>query len=63
MGYAIEIDSSEGLVRYRKGGNTSGFTAYVVWSTAPAVGVAVLTNCGGFMRAVALADALHAAAR
>lgn len=63
MGYAIEIDPSEGLVRYRKGGNTSGFTAYIVWSTTPAVGVAVLTNCGGFMRVVELADALHAAAR
>lgn len=63
MGYAVEIETSDGITLYRKGGNTSSYGAYVMWSTEPAVGVAVLTNCGGFMRVIEVAEALHAAAR
>jgi CubicO group peptidase (beta-lactamase class C family) len=63
MGYAIEIEDVDGVRRYRKGGNTSSYGAFVLWSTEPAVGVAVLTNCGGFRRVVSLAEALHALAR
>jgi CubicO group peptidase (beta-lactamase class C family) len=63
MGYAVEVETLEGITLYRKGGNTSSYGAYLIWSTEPAVGVAVLTNCGGFMRVVELAEALHAAAR
>jgi D-alanyl-D-alanine-carboxypeptidase/D-alanyl-D-alanine-endopeptidase len=59
MGLAIEIeDRARGPV-FRKGGNTSSYTAYVLWSRAPSVGVAVLTGCGGFMRVVSLAEALY----
>ncbi|MBN1770342.1 MAG: beta-lactamase family protein [Deltaproteobacteria bacterium] len=63
MGYAIEVEESAGLVLYRKGGNTSSYAAYVLWSTGPPVGVAVLTNCGGFMAVVGLAESLHEASR
>ena len=63
MGYAVEIDESAGLVRYRKAGATSSFGAYLMWSTEPPAGVAVLTNCGGFSAVVGLAAALHDAAR
>jgi len=63
MGYAVEIEESAGRVRYRKGGNTSSYAAYLIWSTSPPVGVALLTNCGGFMRVVDLAAALHDAAQ
>jgi CubicO group peptidase (beta-lactamase class C family) len=63
MGYAVEIEESAGRVRYRKGGNTSSYAAYLIWSTSPPAGVALLTNCGGFMRVVDLAAALHDAAQ
>jgi len=63
MGYAIEIEDVGGIRRYRKGGNTSSYGAFVLWSTEPAIGVAVLTNCGGFRRVVSLAEALHDLAR
>lgn len=63
IGYALEIDAPDGRVRYRKGGNTSSYAAYIMWSTTPQVGVAVLTNCGGFATVVSLAEALHEAAQ
>jgi hypothetical protein len=63
MGYAIEVETSGGVVLHRKGGNTSSYGAYLVWSTVPPVGVAVLTNCGGFSRVAELALALHEDAR
>lgn len=63
MGYAIEIENLAGVVRYRKGGNTSSYAAYLLWSTSPQVGVAVLTNCGGFMSVVTLSEQLYEAAR
>ena len=63
MGYAVEIEESAGRVRFRKGGNTSSYAAYLIWSTSPPVGVALLTNCGSFMRVVDLAAALHDAAQ
>jgi CubicO group peptidase (beta-lactamase class C family) len=59
MGYAIEIEDVGGVTRYRKGGNTSSYGAYLLWSTSPAVGVAVMTNCGGFRRVVTLAEELY----
>lgn len=31
----------------------------LLWSTSPAVGVAVMTNCGGFRRVVTLAEELY----
>jgi len=59
MGYAIEIEHrAEGDV-LRKGGNTSSYSAYVLWSRSPAVGVAVMTSCGSFMVVVELAEQLH----
>ncbi len=63
MGYAIEIEDRGGTTRYRKGGNTSSYAAYLLWSARPQIGVAVLTNCGSFMPVVGLAEALHDAAR
>ena len=64
IGYAIEIDRQiAGLERFLKGGETTGFSAYLQWSAAPRAGVAVLTACGGFRRVVELAEALHEAAR
>ncbi len=62
MGYAVEIEATALGARFRKGGNTSSYAAYLIWSTTPPVGVALLTNCGGFMRVVDLAVALHDAA-
>lgn len=59
MGYAVEIEDVDGVTRYRKGGNTSSYGAYLLWSTSPAVGVAVMTNCGGFRRVVTLAEELY----
>jgi CubicO group peptidase (beta-lactamase class C family) len=63
MGYAIEIEHrAEGDV-LRKGGNTSSYSAYVMWSRSPAIGAAVLTNCGSFMAVVELTEQLHDGAR
>jgi CubicO group peptidase (beta-lactamase class C family) len=62
MGYAIEVEEVGGVTRYRKGGNTSSYGAYLLWSTSPPVGVAVMTNCGGFRRVVTLAEDLYVVA-
>jgi len=63
MGYAIEIEHRADGDVLRKGGNTSSYSAYVMWSRSPAVGVAVLTSCGSFMAVVELAEELHDGAR
>jgi hypothetical protein len=63
MGYAIEIETSRDGVVFRKGGVTSSYTAYVMWSRTPARGVAVMTSCGAFAPVVSLAEALFAGAR
>jgi CubicO group peptidase (beta-lactamase class C family) len=63
VGYALELETVDGVARYRKGGNTPSYAAHLLWSTQPAVGVAVVTNCGGFLPVIELAEALHDAAR
>jgi hypothetical protein len=63
IGYAIDIEHRADGDVFRKGGNTSSYSAYVMWSVEPPVGVAVLTSCGGFMRVVELSESLYEAAR
>lgn len=63
MGYAIEIEHRADGDVLRKGGNTSSYSAYVMWSRSPATGVAVMTSCGSFMAVVELAEELHDGAR
>ncbi|MBL8625343.1 MAG: serine hydrolase [Myxococcales bacterium] len=58
LGYAIEIRREAGGTRYTKGGATPSYTAYLSFHRAPPVGALVLTSCGGFDAARALALAL-----
>lgn len=58
IGYAFELRRDGARLRYTKGGATPSYTAYLSFHRDPPVGAAVLTACGGFERARALAMAL-----
>lgn len=53
MGYAVSIKKAGGSNRaeYAKGGGAEGYSAYLIWSVDPQVGVIVMANRGKFQKA------------
>jgi CubicO group peptidase (beta-lactamase class C family) len=58
LGYAIEIEHLPDGDRFGKAGGTASYTSYLSFRRAPAVGVVVMTSCGGFTAVRDLATAI-----
>lgn len=59
VGYAFEIETSGGTTLYKKAGNTSSYSAYLLFDRDRGIGVVVMVNVGGFKTVKDIARAVY----